>query len=336
MSKNITDPNYSLISLEDFFGKEDPVRIVIIIYILISLILNIFIFVVVGIANFKKKTFSLGILVTCAILFVNFAHTFAYFFQWIIKKDFIYIIRNNNGDKIDEVGGLLIGNPSHFSACTAQAFILISSSISQDFIINIFFYMVTKNEKEIKKGIIKISLLILGLAFPIGFTLFYYFIGSLGLNDKFCYVAKFKYKIDYDNNIVNYEILDNFKLLVMIVYGIRVANFCVTFFLLIKIIKYVKNTNMSKTYIFKSIIIPIIQLFTIFIGVIYRLLTFFSYDLSTEISWLYLVLNTSDGVLFPIIFIFKNNIISNLKYLFSGNIVFSEGENNRLLDDDEE
>jgi len=334
MSKNITDPNYSLMSLEDFFGIKDPVRLVIIIYIFISLILNIFIFVIVSIIHFKKKVFSLGILVTCAILFVNFAHTFAYFFQWVIKDNTTkYIINNNNGENI-EVGGLLTGNPSHFSACTAQAFILISSSISQDFIINIFFYMVTKNEKEIRKGIITISLLILGLVFPIGFTLFYYFIGSLGLNDKFCYVAKFTYSIN--NNIVKYEISDNFKFLVMIVYGIRVVNFCVTFFFLIKIIKYVKKTNMSKTYIFKSIIIPIIQLFTILIGVLYRLLIFFSYDISYKISWLYLVLNTSDGVLFPIIFMFKNNIISNLKNLFSGNIVFSEGENNRLLDDDEE
>ena len=97
MSKNITDPNYSLMSLEDFFGIKDPVRLVIIIYIFISLILNIFIFVIVSIIHFKKKVFSLGILVTCAILFVNFAHTFAYFFQWVIKDNTTkYIINTLN------------------------------------------------------------------------------------------------------------------------------------------------------------------------------------------------------------------------------------------------
>ncbi len=328
MSRNVTDPNYSLMSVRDFFGGSDHVRFVIIIYIFISFIFNIFNFVVVGIIYCKTKKINLGILVTSGILFVNFSHTFAYFFQWVIKSDDV-ITKTIDGI---EVGALLTGNPTHFFACTAQAFILISTSISQDFIINIFFYMITKDEEDLKKKLIIICLIILGVIFPIGFTLFYLLEGALGINDKFCYVSKFKFNIT--NNYVEYKSYDNFELFVMIIYAIRVVNFFVTFFFLIKIIKYVKAQNESKIYIFKSIIIPIIQLFTIFIGVLYRLVNIIS-PTNSQISWIYLVLNSSDGVLFPIIFMFLNNVFQSLKYIFSKEIDFKENNNNRLMGDKE-
>lgn len=337
MSRNISDPNYSLMSANDFFGGTDHVRIVIIIYIFISLISNFLIFVVVGKQCSTKKDKSYGILITCAILFVNFAHTFAYFFQWVIKDGIDIIEIKKGNETLAEVGGLLTGNPSNFAACTIQAFILISSSISQDFIINIFFYMIT-SKQEIQKGLIKIYLLILGLVFPIGFTLIYYFIGALGLNDEFCYVTKFKYSIK--NNVVNYDLFDPFQLCVTIVYAIRVVNFFITFYFLINIIRYIKREHKDKVYIFKSITIPIIQLFTVFIGVIYRLLNLSSSITSAKISGLYLILNTIDGVLFPLIFMYNNNILTNLNKIFSKK-ENSESENGELLefnvyDDDNE
>lgn len=339
MTRNISDPNYSLMSAKDFFGGTDPVRIVIIIYIFISLILNFLIFVVVGKQYRINKGVSLGILVTCAILFVNFAHTFAYFFEWVIKNEIDKIEIKKDNIVLGEVGGLLTGNPSNFAACTIQAFILISSSISQDFIINIFFYMITNGEDKLQKRFIKIYLLILGLVFPICFTLIYYFVGALGLNDEFCYVTKFKFSIE--NNVVNYVLFEPFQLCVTIVYVIRVVNFFITFYFLIDIIRYVKREHKDKVYIFKSITIPIIQLFTIFIGVIYRLLNLSSSKESAKISWLYLVLNTLDGVLFPLIFMFNNNILTNLNKIFSKN-ENSANEDGQLLefnecdDDDEE
>jgi hypothetical protein len=279
---------------------------------------------------------SIVIIITCSFLLINFIHTAAYLFEWVLKDDdIIQELKDENGELIDKVGGLLIGNPSSFFPCYAQAFILISSSISQDFIINTFFYMINLSEVELGKNILKISLLllILGLVFPIGFTLVYLFSGVLGINDKFCYVKKFNFQII--NNRVDYTFFEYFQIWVMIIYGIRVINFFITLILLIRIIKYVNNENKSKVYIFKSIIIPIIQLFTIFIGVIYRLLSFSNSIKSSEIAWLYLALNTSDGILFPLIFLIQNNIFCNLKSCFSVDIleISSDSDSNQIVED---
>lgn len=334
MSKNITDPNYSLFSIESFFGGTDIIRLIIIIYIFLSFILNVLNFIVIGIKQYRKKQMSIVIIVTCSFLLVNFIHTTAYLFEWVLKDEDI-ILNITKGNKNDDVGGLLIGNPSSFFPCYAQAFILISSSISQDFIINTFFYMINLSEVELGKNILKISLLLLifGLVFPIGFTLVYLFSGVLGINDKFCYVKKFNFQII--NNRVDYTFFEYFQIWVMIIYGIRVINFFITLILLIRIIKYVNNENKSKVYIFKSIIIPIIQLFTIFIGVIYRLLNLSNSFKSSEIAWLYLALNTSDGILFPLIFLIQNNIFCNLKSFFSVDIleISSDSDSNQIVED---
>ena len=339
MSRNISEADYSLITVKDFFGGTDKTRIVILVYIFLSFLFNIINFSFTGIKIYKKKGISMGIIVTCSLLFVNFTHTFAYLFEWVIKKGIDIVEITDVQGKKAVVGGLLTGNPSHFFSCYAQTFILISSSISQDFIINIFFYMVSSNEAKQHSTLTKLLLLIFGFIFPIGFTFIYYFIGALGLNDEFCYVTKFYFKINDDNH-VKYFIFEKFQFWVIIVYAIRVLNFFITFFFLIKIIIFVKKENLDKIYIFKSIIIPIIQLFTIFIGVIYRLLNFSSSETSAKISWLYLILNTSDGVLFPLIFLFQNNIFTNIKNYINDNIktISSDDDdnNNRLIGDNDD
>ena len=336
MKRNVIYANYSLTTTKDFFGGTDYTRIVIIIYIILSFILNIIFFTVAGIKQCRKKEkkFSLGILVTCIFLLVNFIHTFSYFFEWVIKKG---VDTYEIGYHKSEVGGLLIGNPSNFFFCYTQAFSLISSSISQDIIINIFFYMIYLGDEQTNLNLKKImGLLIFGIIFPFGFTLVYYFIDALGLNDQFCYVKKFDFKPKKPNkaDILNYEEYDYFQLWVMIVYSIRVINFCITFYFLINIIKYIKREKVSRKYIFKVFVIPLIQLFTIFIGVLYRVLNIFSPKKSEKIAWIYLILNTSDGVLFPLLFLFLNHIFSSIKRYFSGqNIIYSENEN--LIDDDD-
>ena len=338
----INQTDYSLISAYNFFGGSDKIRVIILIYILISFLLNTLNFTFVLITQYKKrkKKISLGILVTCTLLFVNFIHTFAYLFQWVIKKGdvqtvTVYDKKNNTC----EVGGLLTGNPSNFFSCYFQAFLLVSSSISQDFIINIFFYMASRPKEELKKWLINVLLLIFGFIFPIGFTLLYYFLGSLGLNDEFCYVKKFYFdKYKENENYVQYFFYDKFQLYVMIVYGVRVLNSFITLYFLIKILIYVKKENKSKSYIFKTILIPIIQLFTIIIGVIYRILNIFSYEKSAKFSPIYLILNTIDGVLFPFIFLFQNNIFTNLKKYVSHDVLNIDSNNgaHNLVPDDEE
>ena len=336
MKVYINETDYSLMSVYNFFGGSDIIRIVILIYILLSFLLNTLNFTFVAITQHKKKKkISLGTLVTCALLLVNFIHTSAYLFEWVIKKGNVQtiIVKNEKNGKTGEVGGLLTGNPSHFFFCYSQAFILISSSISQDFIINIFFYMVISPKEELRQILLKVLLLILGILFPIGFTLMYYFIGALGINDQFCYAKKFDFEIN--DGYINYFLYDKFQLYVMIIYGIRVFNFFFTFFFLIKIIIYVRREKMSKAYIFKSIIIPIIQLFTIFIGVTYRSLNIYSLEVSAKFSSAYLILNTVDGVLFPLIFLFQHKIVSNLRIYVSQDVldISNDNNDNKILED---
>ena len=85
--------------------------------------------------------------------------------------------------------------------------------------------MINLAEEKLRNYSLKLSLLllILGFAFPIGFTLVYFFSGVLGITDKFCYVKKFNFQII--NNRVDYTFFEYFQIWVMIIDGIRVIIF---------------------------------------------------------------------------------------------------------------
>ena len=314
---DVRNPNYSLLNAYNFFGGTDPIRIVILIYIFLSLILNVLNLSVFFITMKKvKRVIPLANWIMITVLIVNFIHTFSYFFEWVIKENIeTYTIEVGEIKTYNaKVGALLVGNPNKMPSCNAQGFLLISSSISQDFLINIFFYMVSSS-KELNEKLIKWLFVILGIAFPFIFTLILLLTKALGINDQFCYVNKYDFTIE--NGIVNYQYYKYFQGVVLTVYSIRVVNFVGTIIFLVKIISYIKSRNESKIYLFKSIFIPIIQLFTIWIGVIYRAINIFSPETSVKLSSTYLILNTSDGVLFPVGFFFQFNIFEYLKRLFS-------------------
>ena len=118
-------------------------------------------------------------------MLINFIHTFSYIYEWVVKiSGKTKKVGNENDNTL--VGFLLTGNPNNMTACKCQAFFLISSSISQDFLINIFFYLINKSNLP---NIKYIWLVILVLAFivPIIFTLILLLVGALGINDRFCY-----------------------------------------------------------------------------------------------------------------------------------------------------
>ena len=147
---------------------------------------------------------------------------------------------------------------------------------------------------------------------------------------------KFEFKII--NETVYYNTYLYFQSVVIVVYFVRVVNFVGTVIFLKKIISYIRSRNESKMYLFKSIFIPIIQLFTIWIGVVYRVINIFSATTSVSLAAPYLILNTSDGVLFPIGFFFQYNIWEYLKRLISGPVT-EENENliefkEQMLDDE--
>ena len=317
---NVTNPYYSINSVKNFFGGTDPIRIVIIIYIFLSFILNTIIFITIGFTiKLRKIKFPMATWIMLSVLLMNFFHTFAYFFQWVIKDDSIQMFEVDiNGRKIN-VGALLTGNPKNIFGCTFQGYLLISTSISQDFLINIFFSLV--NATNINEQRTKILLLVLGIIFPFLFTLFLAVFGAIGINDEFCYVKKFNYdfyKNGENKECVEYDYFKPFQIAVMIVYSIRVLNFIVTAYFLKRIWTFVRQKNKPTIYLLKSIFIPIIQLVTVFIGVAYRLINAFDPEISQKLSGVYLILNTVDGVLFPIGFAFQNSLIMQIKKLIQG------------------
>jgi len=312
---DVTNPYYSINSVKNFFGGTDPIRIVIIIYIFLSFILNTIIFITIGFTiKLRKIKFPMATWIMLSVLLMNFFHTFAYFFQWVIKDDSIQMFEVDiNGRKIN-VGALLTGNPKNIFGCTFQGYLLISTSISQDFLINIFFSLV--NATNINEQRTKILLLVLGIIFPFLFTLFLGIFEGIGINDEFCYVKKFEYS--EKGECLVYKYYDNFQYVVMAVYAIRVLNFIVTAFFLRRIWTFVRQKNKPTIYLLKSIFIPIIQLVTVFIGVTYRLINAFDPEISQKLSGVYLILNTVDGVLFPIGFAFQNSLIMQIKKLIQG------------------
>lgn len=323
---NITNPDYSILTTYNFYVGGDYVRVIILIYILLCFIFNLFILIAILIS---KKKLSFISKITLSMLFVNFIHTFSYIYEWVIKIEGKTITIGDEEDNT-KVGFLLTGNPNHMGACLTQSFSLISSSISQDFLINIFFYLINNTNTPDKKSI-WLLVLILAIIFPIIVTLILLLLGALGINDRFCYVNKYK----YNKTLNRYEFYQGFEAGVTIVYSIRSINLIFSFYIFCGIIKYILKKNLKVSYILKISSILIIQLVTITIGVIYRISSYFSKKFSVNFSGVYLILNTVDGVLFPLFFILSNGLH---KILIRGNDLGDneEEEDVRNIDDDED
>ena len=304
--KNICFGNYSLFSTKSFLGLDDPIRFVKIIYMLINFILNSIIILVIFIR--KKKKYAAGIELTSNLLVVNFIHTLSYLIEWVIKSDDVKVKITNEY----YVGGLLIGNLKNLSMCNIQGFLLICSSISQDCLINVFFYLVNRSSPP-SLLYIRVSV-IMGYVFPFLFAILYLSLGAIGINDRFCYVKKFKFDLVNDN-YYEYFYDKSFEIYVSIIYIFRAINLGISIYLFIKILKYVKDNNINKKYILKSSMILIIQIATLSLGLIYRLSAVFrSNSFSESFSGVFLLVNTIDGILIPLSYSLSNGIYSILYY----------------------
>ena len=329
--ENIQRANYSFFSSRYFFGFGDenysfgPIRIVKLLYALISFILNLLI--VISLLKRKKKKFSIALVLTGNILIMNFIHTFSYSFEWVLKEDDeykergLYILKNgtilnkteNNDIKEKEyylIGGLLVGNPKNMGVCKFQGFLLVFSALSQDFLINIFFYIINL-PKIPSKNVIRVILLLLGYCTPLIIAFIFLLIKGLGINDKFCYIKKFDFTIN-EKNIVTYKVKENFILLVYSIYIIRFLNLLLSVVLLIKIIRYVKLNKLKNMYILKLSTILIVQVMTIFIGLIYRFGGSIYEGFSRKFCTIFLCINTLDGILFPLSYSLSNGVYKNL------------------------
>ena len=345
---NILNGNYSFYKTRYFFGfgddyySWDGVRIIKLLYILISFIL--YLLIIISIIKEKKRKFSVALQLTGNILIMNFLHTFTYSFEWVLKEQnnnrTLYInatgyyfnnISNSynesisNNEEIFEVGGLLVGNMDNIWVCQAQGFLLVFSSICQDNLINIFFYIVNK-PKIPSKRYIRLILITLGYCFPLIFSFIYLILKGYGLNDKYCYIKKFDFKKDkyIYNNI-------SFKILVIIIYVIRVINLLISGYLLKNIWNYVKENKLEKIYILKTSAILIIQIVTILIGFLYRIISVINDNVGRKITNTFLCINTLDGILFPLYYSLSNGVF---KSLFCGG--YSNKDSLETIADEEE
>ena len=307
---------------DKYFFNGDKTRAVIIVYIIISLIFNIlYLISFISILRRKPKK-RIHLILMGNILLINFVHTFSYLYEWILQnvdnKSSLYI--NNDGMKClkpdcnnsdyNRIGGLLVGNMDYMAACKTQAFFLVFSSLSQDIIINIFFYLINKTSKVRPKLIIRF-LLLAGYAFPIVFAIIYLVIGAFGLNDKFCFIKKFDFDEDMivtEKNQTKYKLHKNFIPLICLFYLIRVINIVISGGFLYKIVRYVAKNKLRKMYIFKSFSFLFIQILTIIIGLIYTLGGIINKKFGRDFVDVYLLVNTIDGVIFPVTSYFANRM----------------------------
>ena len=333
---NIQKSNYDFYSSKYFFGfgdnnySTDPVRIVKLLYIFLSFILNGLI--VIYIFKRKKRKFSTALILTGNILLINFIHTFAYSFEWILKEDddeeikALYISKDglvlNQNENLKnytsyQIGGLLVGNPDNMNACKLQGFFLVFSALSQDILINIFFTII--NLANIPSKIcVRLTVLILGYGFPFLTAIIYLLIDGFGINDKFCYIKKFKFEKEKEiKDKVIYEFNNTqFKALVYLTYSFRTINLIIGIYSIIKIISYVRKNKLRNVYIFKSSSILIIQITTILVGIIYRFSGATHESFSKKFTNVFICINTLDGILFPLSYSLSNGVY---KYLFCKN-----------------
>ena len=330
-SNNINKKNYNFYKPIYFFGfgdkdySSDSVRILKLLYILISFILNLLI--IISLLKKKKKKFSIALILTGNVLIINFIHSFCYSFEWILKEEGKNLIIDKNGnsganiaDTTYEIGGLLIGNPNNLGVCKFQGFSLIFSALSQDILINIFFYIVNR-PKIPNKNLIRIILIVLGYFIPLLISLIYILKDAIGINDKFCYIKKF-YKTEN-----SYKYNENYAISITIIYSLRFINLIISSILLYKIIIYVKQNKLKNMYILKLSAILIVQVLTILIGLIYRIFGLISESFSRNFARIFLCINTLDAILFPLSYSLSNGIYN---HLFCG---ISTTDNMYLSDD---
>lgn len=294
----MSDECKSQYSLVNFLGSYE--RIIILCFALISFIINLLITISIYLAKNNKISFVIKLSVS--ILLVNFINIFAYTFEWVVcKKEKKDVCENCY------VIGLLFGNSNFNKTCQLQSFLILSSSMGQDYLMILFFYIV--NRRIVIKELYINILIILSILFPIIISIVYLNIEAFGVNDDFCYLKKYEKNEKYENNDDIYITNASVSIFSIIIYCIRAINFSFTIYFLVNIIKYIKKENKSFTYIFKRLLIFFIQLFKLFIILIYRT-SGLIFDLSS-VREIYNILSTVDGVLMPLTYALSNRIFYN-------------------------
>ena len=315
-STNIEHGNYTFDTSKYFFSG-DKTHVVILIYIIISFVFNLLFFIYFIIGKTKKR---INLILMGNILLINFIHTFSYLYEWILQnmdgKNSLYIDKDGkkcgesdcNNSNYSEIGGLLVGNMGHMEACKTQAFFLVFTSLSQDILILILFYMINKSTRLSKAK----TCIFLSVGYLCSFiiSIIYLSVNGLGLNDKYCFIKKFIF--DEKQLDKPYQMHSYFILMIIIYYLIRLIFIIISSILLYKIVQYIKKNEYGKGYLIRLSSFLLLQIFSIAFGIMYRIGGMINEKFSRDFVDIFLIVNNLDALVFPLFSFFSNNMYLNL------------------------
>ena len=274
---NIGKGDYNF-DISKYFFNADIIRLVIIIFIIISFLVNVLYFITSLKTKFEKEIPQIKLILMRNILFINFLHIFSYLYEWVLQnvdgESSLFINKDNNkdfGTKADnndkdhfQIGGLLVGNMNEMEACKAQGFFLVFTSLSQDILIIILFYMINKSSRLSKTK--TYIFVFVGYLCSFIISIIFLAVDEIGLNDKYCFIKKFIFE-----GSKTYQMNGKFNLMIIVYYVIRLIFIIISSCILYKITKYLRKNEYGKGYLIRLSSFLMIQIFTIFFGIIYRI-----------------------------------------------------------------
>ena len=317
---NILIGNYNF-DVSKYFFNADIFRLIIIIFIIISFIVNVLYFITSLKTKFKNEVLQIKLIFTKNILFINFLHKFSYLYEWVLQnvdnesslyanKDNgeIGTIENKDDKNYFRIGGLLVGNMYKMEACKAQGFFLVFTSLSQDILILILFYMINKSTRLSKAK----TCIFLSVGYLCSFiiSIIYLSVNGLGLNDKYCFIKKFIF--DEKQLDKPYQMHSYFILMIIIYYLIRLIFIIISSILLYKIVQYIKKNEYGKGYLIRLSSFLLLQIFSIAFGIMYRIGGMINEKFSRDFVDIFLIVNNLDALVFPLFSFFSNNMYLNL------------------------
>ena len=319
-TENIQIGNYNF-DVSKYFFNADIFRLIIIIFIIISFIVNVLYFITSLKTKFKDELLQNNLILTRNILFINFLHKFSYLYEWVLQnvdnesslyanKDNgeIGTIENKDDKNYFRIGGLLVGNMYKMEACKAQGFFLVFTSLSQDILILILFYMINKSTRLSKAK----TCIFLSVGYLCSFiiSIIYLSVNGLGLNDKYCFIKKFIF--DEKQLDKPYQMHSYFILMIIIYYLIRLIFIIISSILLYKIVQYIKKNEYGKGYLIRLSSFLLLQIFSIAFGIMYRIGGMINEKFSRDFVDIFLIVNNLDALVFPLFSFFSNNMYLNL------------------------
>ena len=319
-TENIQIGNYNF-DVSKYFFNADIFRLIIIIFIIISFIVNVLYFITSLKTKFKDEILQINLILTRNILFINFLHKFSYLYEWVLQnvdnESSLYVnkdngeigtIENKDDKNYFRIGGLLVGNMYKMEACKAQGFFLVFTSLSQDILILILFYMINKSTRLSKAK----TCIFLSVGYLCSFiiSIIYLSVNGLGLNDKYCFIKKFIF--DEKQLDKPYQMHSYFILMIIIYYLIRLIFIIISSILLYKIVQYIKKNEYGKGYLIRLSSFLLLQIFSIAFGIMYRIGGMINEKFSRDFVDIFLIVNNLDALVFPLFSFFSNNMYLNL------------------------